>query len=56
MDLGTKTVSNVKNKIASLSYYSLCTDSIKPSLQFLCNFAGFIASEGSLFPDIHMLT
>jgi hypothetical protein len=28
----------------------LCTDSIKSSLQFSCNFAVFNASEGSLFP------
>jgi hypothetical protein len=30
-------------------HYPSCTDSIKPSLQFLCNFVVINASEGSLF-------
>jgi hypothetical protein len=32
----------------ALIHYPSCTDSIKPSLQFLCNFVVINASEGSL--------
>jgi hypothetical protein len=32
----------------ALIHYPLCTDSIKPCLQFLCNFVVINASEGSL--------
>jgi hypothetical protein len=32
----------------ALIHYLSCTDSIKPSLQFLCNFVVINASEGSL--------
>jgi hypothetical protein len=35
----------------ALFHYPTCTDSIKPSLQFSCNFAVFNASEESPFPS-----
>jgi hypothetical protein len=40
-------VSGVVRDVASIHYPS-CTDSIKPSLQFLCNFVVINATEGSL--------
>jgi hypothetical protein len=40
----------------ALIHYGLCTDSIKPSLQFLCYFVVINASEGSLcFQNFIML-
>jgi hypothetical protein len=35
-------------RVVAFIHYLSCTDSIKPSLQFLCNFVGINASEGSL--------
>jgi hypothetical protein len=38
-----------------LSYFLICTDSIKPNLQFSCNFVVINASEGSLCFHIFIL-
>jgi hypothetical protein len=37
----------------ALFLFPSCTDSVKQSLQFSCNFIVFNASDGSLFPDIY---
>jgi hypothetical protein len=36
-------------------HYPSCTDSIKPSLQFSCNFGVFNATRGSLLSDIYLV-
>jgi hypothetical protein len=50
-----------REDVALFNYFS-CTDSIKPNLQFSCNFDDFNASEGSLmiitalFPNLFATT